>query len=100
MNASKNLVHFAVLAGWAVLGAIFTLKCVFVPSGVLAALFTAATWWLWFGGLAAGTSVLVSKFRSPIGSLAVHAITVMTMLALPREVPFGFLRFGIDLIRG
>ena len=100
MNAGKNFIHGVVLVVWAVLGALFTLKCLFVPEGVLAALMTAGGWWLWFAGLTAFTTSLVSKFKAPIGALAVHATTLLVLTWLPRELPFSLLRLGIDLIRG
>ncbi len=99
MNAMKNLVHGAVLLGWAAVGALFSLRVLFGEGASFVARFLeAGSFWLWFALLAAGTTYAVTKVKTPIGALFVHGLVGVVLLMLPHTLPFGWLRLGLDLI--
>ncbi len=93
MNAMKNAAHLAILAVWVVLGLVFSLKTLFIP-----ALFPIVLFWAWFGGYAAFTSFLTNQFKNPLSALAVHGLTFLGLNLLPKAMPFGILRVGMDLL--
>lgn len=93
MNAMKNAAHLAVLAVWVVLGVLFSLKTLFLP-----ALLPIVLFWAWFGGYAAFTSFMANQFKNPLSALAVHAVTFLGLHLLPKAMPFGILRVGLDLL--
>lgn len=93
MNAMKNATHFAILALWLVLGILFTLKCLFIP-----ALLPILHFWLWLLGYAAFTTFLANQFKSPLGALGTHAVTLFVLLLLPTTMPFSLVRAGVDLL--
>lgn len=93
MNAMKNLAHMIVLGVLAVAGVLFSLKLFFAGGFVAALLF-----WAWFAGYAAVTSWVTSNFKSPIGALATHGVTLLVLSMLPRFAPFSALRFGLDVL--
>lgn len=98
MNAMKNLLHAVILAGWVLMGAVFSLKCLF-SGPIMAGFFTAGSWWLWFAGFAALTSLLVRRFEQPVASLMVHAAAFLIVLSIPKVFPLNLLSPGIDLLR-
>ena len=98
MNAMKNLLHAAILAVWAVLGVLFTIKAVFGAGPVMPHLMEAGSWWLWFAGLAAVTSLLVARFDKAFGALLVHSGVFIVLSLLPKVLPFAVFRLGIDLL--
>lgn len=93
MNALKNASHLAILAVWVVLGVLFSLKTLFLP-----ALLPIVLFWAWFGGYAAFTSFMATQFKSPLAALAVHAVTFLGLNLVPKAMPFGILRVGMDLL--
>ena len=93
MNAMKNAAHLAILAVWVVLGVLFSLKTLFLP-----ALLPIVLFWAWFGGYAAFTSFLSNQFKHPLSAIAVHALTFLGLNLLPKAMPFGLLRVGMDLL--
>ena len=97
MQAMKNLTHAVILAGWALLGLGLTFKLA-VEGPMLAGLLTAATYWLWLAGLAAVTSLFLSKAKSPLVALAVHSGAFVVMALLPRVFPLNVFRLGLDLL--
>lgn len=97
MNAFKNLTHAAVLALWAIAGAIFSLHALFNAADVMAPL----TFWLWFAGFAAATTGVVQQLKGPIPALLTHAGALVLLNLIPRAVmPFSLLRIGYDLLLG
>ena len=96
MKALGNAVHLAVLALWAVLGVLFTLKSLFV----LGALVPVLAFWLWFGGFAALTSLVTRSFEGPVAALLTHAGAFVGLSMVPRVFPFALLRVGLDLLLG
>lgn len=96
MGAMKNAAHLAILAVWAVLGLIFSLKMLFTANTLMPVLF----FWAWFAMFSAATSWLVTKFSSPLGALASHGAVFLSLNLVPAVVPFLYLRLGIDLLRG
>lgn len=99
MKAMKNAVHLLLLAGWALLGAVFTLKCFGSPASLSAGLFAAGTFWLWLLGFAALTSVVVARFATPLAAVAVHAGTLFVLALVPHVFPLSLVRFGLDVLR-
>ena len=93
MNAMKNAAHLSILAVLVVLGAVFSLKTLFLP-----ALLPIVLFWAWFGGYAAFTSFLSSQFKNPLAAVAVHAVTFLGLTLVPKVMPFGILRIGLDLL--
>ncbi len=98
MKAFGNLIHFGILGLWALLGLGLTAKLVFGAGPLLASLFTSGTWWLWFAGLAAVTTVAVKKWESAVAPLLVHAGAFLVLAAIPRVFPLNLLRLGLDLL--
>lgn len=94
MKAMKNLVHIAVLLVWAVAGVVFSLKAAF-GLGMLASV---ALFWGWFAGYTAVSTWLTRTFEGPLAVLGVHAGALLLMQVMPRELPFGLLRIGLDLL--
>ena len=97
MNAMKNAAHLAVLALWAVAGAIFSLKVLF---GAPPALLPVVLFWAWFAGFAALTSYVVSKLKGPLPALGTHAAAFFLLHLVPKVLPFSLLRLGLDLLIG
>lgn len=97
MNAMRNLLHGVILAIWALMGVALTLKCLF-GGPILAGMFTAGTWWLWFGGFVALTTIVVRSFQQAVAPLLVHAGALILLLAIPRVFPLNLLRLGVDLL--
>jgi hypothetical protein len=95
----KNLVHGVVLALWALMGVVFTLKMLLGPGASLAGLLTAATWWLWFGALVGVTTLAVKRFETAVGALLVHGLAFVVLSAIPALFPLSLLRLGLDLLR-
>lgn len=93
MNAMKNAAHLAVLAVWVVLGVLFSLKTLFLP-----ALLPIVLFWAWFGGYAAFTSFMANQFKNPLSAIGVHGVTFLALHLLPKAMPFGILRVGLDLL--
>lgn len=93
MNALKNASHLAILAVWVVLGVLFSFKTLFLP-----ALLPIVLFWAWFGGYAAFTSFMTTQFKNPLAALAVHAVTFLALNLVPKVMPFGILRVGMDLL--
>jgi hypothetical protein len=94
MNAFKNLTHAFILGIWAVAGLMFTFTSVFGAAALLPAL----TFWLWFAGFAAVTSVAVSKLSGPVGALITHGAALVVLAAIPKVFPLSLLRVGYDLL--
>jgi hypothetical protein len=99
MRPMKNVVHLLLLAGWTLLGVVFTLKCLGSPSGVMTGLLAAGAFWLWLAGFAAFTSVAVARFATPLAAVAVHAATLFILALTPPLFPASLLRFGLDVLR-
>lgn len=97
MNAMRNLLHGIVLAIWALMGVVFTLKCLFSGSLVLT-IWAPGSWWLWFAGYAALTTAVMKQFKSAIAPPIVHASMFIILSALPKVLPFSLLRLGLDLL--
>lgn len=93
MNAMKNATHLAILAVWVVLGILFSLKTLFLP-----ALLPIVLFWAWFAGYASFTSFVATQLKHPFAAAAVHGATLLGLFALPRAMPFGALRLGLDLL--
>ena len=93
MNAMKNAAHLSILAVLVVLGVVFSLKSLFLP-----ALLPIVFFWAWFGGYAAFTSFLSNQFKNPLAAIAVHAVTFLGLQLVPKVMPFGILRIGLDLL--
>jgi hypothetical protein len=96
MKPMRNAVHSLLLAGWGLLGVVFTLKCLGSPGGLLAA----GTYWLWLLGFGAVTSVIVARFATAGAAVFVHAGTLLALALLPHLFPVSLLRFGLDVLRG
>ena len=99
MKAMKNAVHLMLLAGWTLLGAFFTLKCLGSPAGLAAGLLAAGTFWLWLLGFAASTSVAVARFATPLAAAGVHLGVLVVLALLPHVFPLSLVRFGLDVLR-
>lgn len=99
MNAMKNLIHAAILACWGVLGALFTFKLLLAATA-FSALTTAGMYWLWFAGLAAGTSYVLTRFKHPASAVATHVGALIIMGLIPKVFPLSILRMGLDLLVG
>ncbi len=98
MNAMKNLMHAVILAIWAVMGALFTLKCLFGTGPLVPSLFSAGSWWLWFAGFAALTTLVMRRFESAIAAPLVHGAAFVVLMMIPRVFPLSIFRLGIDLL--
>jgi len=94
MNGMKNAVHLGILAIWAVLGAMLSLKLVFGAFAV----FTPLAFWLWFAGFAAVTTLAVKKFQGPLAALGIHAAAFGILHLIPRVFPLDLLRLGLDFL--
>ena len=94
MKPMRNAVHFLLLAGWGLLGVLFTLQGLGSAGGLLAA----GTYWLWLLGFAALTSVLVVRFATPAAAVLVHG-GVLLALSVLHLFPASLLRFGLDAFR-
>ena len=92
MNAMKNATHLAILTVWVVLGILFSLKTLFLPAFLPVLLF-----WAWFAGYAAFTTFMAQQFKNPLAAAAVHGVTFLVLMLMPRAMPFGLLRVGLDL---
>ena len=97
-NGLKNFVHLAALGLWAVLGLVFTLKCLFAAWGAPSALLDAVGFWLWFAGLAAVTTAFVRPVKSALAAGGIHAVTYLALCAIPQVFPLSLLRLGLDLL--
>ena len=97
MNAMKNAAHLAVLAAWAIAGAIFSLKVLFAGAP---ALLSVMMFWAWFAGFAALMSYLVGKLQGPLPAIGTHAAALFVLHLVPRVLPFSLLRLGLDLLTG
>jgi len=100
MKPMRNAVHLLLLAGWALLGLVFTLKCLASPAGLAVGLLAAGAFWLWLVGFAALTSVAVVRFATPLAAVAVHATTLGVLALMPRVFPVSIVRYGLDVLRG
>lgn len=98
MTGLKNFVHLIALGLWGVLGLVFTLKCAFGGGASLGTLLDAASFWLWFAGLAAATTAFIRPAKSPLAAAAIHAGTFLVLTAIPRVFPLSLLRLGLDLL--
>lgn len=94
MNGMKNAVHLGILAIWATLGAMLSLKLVLGALAIGAPL----AFWLWFAGFAAVTTAAVRKFEGPLAALGVHAAAFGILHLIPRVFPLELLRLGLDFI--
>jgi hypothetical protein len=100
MKPMKNALHLLLLAGWTLLGLLFSLKSLGGPGGLAMGILAAGTFWLWLLGFATLTSVLVARVATPLAALAVHASALLVLGLLPRLLPMSLLRFGLDVLRG
>lgn len=98
MDAKRNLMHAAGLVVWGLMGLVFTAKALFGAGPLLAGITAAGTWWLWFGGYAALTTVLMRSFAHAMAPLLVHAGMYITLAALPQRMPLSLFRLGLDLL--
>ncbi len=98
MTAFKNLTHGIALVVWAIPGVLLTFGALFGGGALIHNLAVAGTYWLWFGGIVALTTWLVTQFKVGWASLAVHAATFLFLSALPHAVPYAWLRLGLDLV--
>jgi hypothetical protein len=99
MKAFRNLIHFGVLAMLAVLGGIMTLKILFNVSGLApGSLAMIAGFWMWFAAYAGGSTALLGKSQSAFIAPLVHGGLYVALHMVPREMPFGLLRIGYDLL--
>ena len=98
MKAFRNLIHVGVLALFAILGGILTIKVLFGVSGLVGTLATIAAFWMWFAAYAGGTTALMSKSQSAFMAPLVHGGLYLALHLIPRELPFGMLRMGYDLL--
>ena len=64
----------------------------------LPALLPIVLFWAWFGGYAAFTSFMTTQFKNPLAALGVHAVTFLGLNLVPKVMPFGLLRVGMDLL--
>lgn len=93
MTAMKNAAHLTILAIWVVLGVLFSLKTLFLP-----ALLPIVLFWAWFAGYAAFTSFLSNQFKGPLAAVGVHGAIFLALHLVPKVMPFGILRVGVDLL--
>jgi hypothetical protein len=99
MRPMKNAVHLLLLAGWTLLGLLFTFHNLGMASGLASGLLASGAFWLWLVGFAAFTSVVLARFATPLAAVAVHAGTLLVLALLPRLFPLSRLRFGLDVLR-
>jgi hypothetical protein len=99
MPAMRNLFHGLILAAWAVAGVIFSVKVIGAADAVPGAMLDIASYWLWFAGLAAATTAVVTRVSRAWAPLAVHSITFMALSVVPRVFPLSLLRLGLDLLQ-
>lgn len=97
MTAFKNLIHAIVLAAWAGMGVLLSLKCVFGAGASLSTLAVAGGFWLWFVGFAAATTAVTSRLKTPLATLGAHAAIIVFLNLLPRAL--WLLRYGLDVLR-
>jgi hypothetical protein len=100
MKPMRNAVHLLLLAGWMLLGVVFTLKSLGSPAGLAAGLLGAGTFWIWLVGFAAVTTVAMARFATPLAAVAVHGGALLVLALIPRIFPLSLLRFGLDVLRG
>ncbi len=100
MKPMRNAIHLLLLAGWVLLGLVFTLKCLGSPAGLATGLLAAGSFWLWLLSFAALTTVAISRLATPLSAVAVHAGLVVALALLPRAFPLSLMRFGLDVLRG
>lgn len=98
MKGMKNAVHGGILLIWALMGAALTIKLVFGGGAILAGMLTAGSYWLWLGGLAAVTSLILVDRQSPLSAFIVHFLAFVAIAAIPRIFPLNLLRLGLDLL--
>ncbi len=98
MKPMKNLVHMGLLAGWVLVGVVFTIQRLAVPGELLTGALAAVTYWSWLVGLAAVTSVLLARFEGPLAAVAVHLGTLAVLAVLPRVFPLTLVRYGLDVL--
>jgi len=91
---ARNLVHLALLAGWAVLGIVMTFGALFHPAEAPGV----GVFWLWCVGFAVVTTVLVARTTSPLGALGMHGLVLLILALLPRMFPLSLLRAGLDIL--
>jgi hypothetical protein len=99
MKAFRNLIHFGVLAMFAVLGTIMTIKMLmsintYAPSGLA----VIAGFWMWFAAYAGGSTALLGKSESAFVAPLIHGGLYLALHLLPKELPLGLLRMGYDLL--
>jgi hypothetical protein len=99
MKAFRNLIHGGVLAMLAVLGGIMTIQILFnVGSYGMGTLATVAGFWMWFAAYAGGSTALMGTSSSAFMAPLVHGGLYLVLHLFPRELPFGLLRLGYDLL--
>jgi hypothetical protein len=94
MKPMRNAVHFLFLTGWALLGALVTLKCLGSPGGLL----VAGAYWLWLLAFVTLTSVFVARVARPLAAVVVHAGILLVLALLPDIFPLSLLRFGLTAL--
>lgn len=99
MKAFRNLIHGGVLGMMAVLGVVFTLKVLFGTTVAFGSLAMVAGFWLWFATYAGGSTALLNTSQSAYIAPLVHGGLYLALHLVPREMPFGILRLGYDLLR-
>lgn len=97
MTALRNATHLAVLAVWGILGALFTLECLFGHGPVLAPVLHFWLWLVAFGGV---TTWLVTRFDGAVQALVIHGLCFFGLHLVPRVFPLSLLRLGLDLLSG
>lgn len=99
MKAFRNLIHFGVLGLFGVLGILLTLRVLFGAAGLApGGLAMIAGFWMWFAAYAGGSSALLSRSPSAFMAPLVHGGLYLVLHLFPREMPFGLLRLGYDLL--
>jgi hypothetical protein len=91
MNALKNVVHYAALGLWALAGVLVSFSAGATGSTLL-------TFWAWFAGYLAVSTMLVVPARHPVAALATHAGLVLVMSLLPTAGAIAVLRIGLDAV--
>ena len=100
MNPMKNALHLLLLAGWTLLGAVFTLKCLGSPAGLATGLLGAGAFWLWLIGFGVVTTLAVARLKTPLAAALVHGGALFLLALVPHVFPLSMLRFGLDVLRG